>query len=543
MLTNSQVDNGNLKASIRWRNAMDKVATVRNAGRRIVRAAQYLRMSKEHQTYSIDNQKDAIRNYADIMGYDIVATYEDAGRSGLNLGGRPGLQQMLADVESGRAEFETVVVYDVSRWGRFQNIYESAAYEYRCQMAGVRIEFCAEQFANDGSVGSDVLKAIKRSMAAEHSRMLSQKTFIGQARLIRLGFRQGGKPGLGLRRQIMDHSGRPKLILSEHEQKSVHTDRTILVPGPPEEVATVRWIFRQFVKTHMRELEMARLLNKRGVLTDLGRPWKRETVRGVLTNEKYLGTNVWNKRSRKLKAKAVNNPPEQWVRAEGAFEPIVDRKLFERAQVIHKTLYSHMSVTNEEMLAALKKVLARRGALSTSIIDAAPDCPAASLYHHRFGSLLKSYELIGYQPPRNWQFVTSKKRLASVRTQAIEDLLAAIGRAGGKAAYDRESDVFRINDEFTVAIEIARCCASDYGYPFWSLDTQRQSLADIFTLIRMSPGDLVIRDYLIAAMSEIIGKSELRAHNGAQLDTYLFPTLTPLTRLAERASAENILWA
>ncbi|SDA97725.1 recombinase family protein [Mesorhizobium qingshengii] len=60
------------------------------ASRPRFRAAQYLRMSKEHQTYSIDNQKDAIRNYADIMGYEIIATYEDAGRSGLKLDGRLG---------------------------------------------------------------------------------------------------------------------------------------------------------------------------------------------------------------------------------------------------------------------------------------------------------------------------------------------------------------------------------------------------------------------------------------------------------------------
>ncbi|TGQ04126.1 MULTISPECIES: recombinase family protein [unclassified Mesorhizobium] len=508
--------------------------------RRKVRAAQYLRMSTEHQTYSLDNQRDAIRSYADIMGYDIVATYEDAGRSGLMLEGRPGLQSLLADVESRRADFETIVVYDVSRWGRFQNIDESASYEYRCHLAGVRIEFCAEQFLNDGSIGADVLKAIKRSMAAEHSRMLSQKTFIGQARLIRLGFRQGGKPGLGLRRQVLDRTGRRKFILSEREQKSVHTDRTILVPGPPEEVATVRWIFRQFVKTHMTELDMARLLNKRGVLTDLGRPWKRETVRGVLTNEKYVGTNVWNRRSRKLKTKAVGNPPEQWVRAEGVFEPIVDRNLFDRAQVIHRALYAHLKVTNEEMLVALKKVLAREGALSSTIINAAPDCPAASQYHYRFGSVLKAYELIGYQPPKNWQFITSRERLASVRAQAIADLLDAIERTGGKATYHRGADLLRVNDEFTVAVEIARCRASDHGYPFWSMDTQRQSVADIFVLIRMRPGDLVIRDYLIAPASEIVGKSQLAANNGAQLDTYLFSTLDPLVKLSARASAEPL---
>ncbi|PBB65963.1 recombinase family protein [Mesorhizobium sp. WSM4312] len=520
---------------------MDEVVTIPKApsGRRVVRAAQYLRMSKDHQTHSIDNQKDAIRDYADVMGYEIVATYEDAGRSGLNLGGRLGLQRLLADVESGRADFETIVVYDVSRWGRFQNIDESASYEYRCHMAGVRIEFCAEQFMNDGSVGSDVLKAIKRSMAAEHSRMLSQKVFIGQARLIRMGFRQGGKPGLGLRRLLVDHSGRPKFILSNREQKSVHTDRVILVPGPPDEIATVQWIFSHFVKTHRTELEIARLLNRRGVMSDLGRPWKRESVRRLLTNETYIGNSVWNRRSCKLRGKGVDNPPDQWVRMEGAFEPIVDRKLFKRAQLIQKTLYLRMN--NDEMLAALKKVLARRGALSTAIIDAAPECPAASLYYTRFGSLLKLYEFIGYQLPRNCRIIAAKKRLKTVRLKAIDDLLVAIERTSGQATYDLRTGLLRINDEFTVAIEIARCGASVFGYPLWSLDIKRRLLPDVFVLIRMSPGDLVIRDYLIAPTLEIVGKSKLRANNGAQLDTYLFPTLSPLIMLAERAGAENIV--
>ena len=125
--------------------------------------------------------------------------------------------------------------------------------------------------------------------------------------------------------------------------------------------------------------------------------------------------------------------------------------------------------------------------------------------------------------------------------QSTEDLLAEIGRAGGKATYDSENDLFRINGEFTVAIEIARCQASDHGYPFWSLDTRRQSRPDILIFIRMGPGDVVIRDYLIAPAAEIVGKAELRANNGAQLDTYFFPTLDPLIMLAGRTSVENIL--
>ncbi|BCG96885.1 recombinase family protein [Mesorhizobium sp. 131-2-1] len=518
---------------------MDKIAVARDAssGRLRVRAAQYLRMSTEHQTYSIDNQKDAIRDYADIMGYDIVASYEDAGRSGLNLGGRPGLQQLLADVEGGQADFETVVVYDVSRWGRFQNIDESAAYEYRCQMAGVRIEFCAEQFANDGSIGSDVLKAIKRSMAAEHSRMLSQKVFIGQARLIRMGFRQGAKPGLGLRRLLVDQQGRPKGILSFHEYKSLQTDRIVLAPGPPDEIATVRWIFNHFVKTRKTELTIARLLNKRGVLTDLGRPWKRESLHSVLTNENYIGNSVWNKRSARLKSNEVSNPPEQWVRAENVFEPIVDRKLFNRAQAILKTIYRHM--TNDEMLAALKELLARRGALSAFIIDAAPDCPPSARFHSRFGSIIKAYELIGYRPPNNYRFIHVNRRLETMRQEAIHDLLAAVEERGSLATHDTETDLVRINHEITVAVAVGRCRVSGLGYPRWFSKADRQPQPDIFVLIRMNPGDLTIRDYLIAPVREIDGKRELHANNGARLDSYLFPTLEPLIALAKRVSVEG----
>jgi DNA invertase Pin-like site-specific DNA recombinase len=303
---------------------MEKVYSApRAAAAQRVRAAQYVRRSTEHQSYSLDNQKDAIREFSEAAGYEIVATYEDSGRSGLNLGGRAGLQRLLADIEEKRANFEAVIVYDVSRWGRFQNIDESASYEYRCKVAGVRIEYCAEQFMNDGSIGSDVLKAIKRSMAAEQSRVLSVKVFAGQCRLIKMGYRQGGMPGIGLRRLLIDRHGCAKTTLAPNEYKSLQTDRVILVPGPPGEIATVRWIYEAFVEGGRTELEIARSLNARGIVTDLNRAWKRESVHQVVSNEKYVGNNVWNRRSFKLKRKHVTNSSIHWVRADNAFEPMV----------------------------------------------------------------------------------------------------------------------------------------------------------------------------------------------------------------------------
>jgi DNA invertase Pin-like site-specific DNA recombinase len=92
------------------------------------RAAQYVRMSTEHQQYSTHNQSDKIREYAEQRGITIVRTYADEGKSGLSIGGRAALQQLIADVEQGDADFSLLLVYDVSRWGRFQDADESAFY-------------------------------------------------------------------------------------------------------------------------------------------------------------------------------------------------------------------------------------------------------------------------------------------------------------------------------------------------------------------------------------------------------------------------------
>ena len=115
------------------------------------RAAQYVRMSTEHQQYSTENQADKILDYAAQHGFEIVRTYADEGKSGLSISGRDGLQRLLADVKVGNTDFEAVLVYDVSRWGRFQDADESAHYEYTCKQAGILVIYCAEQFENDGS--------------------------------------------------------------------------------------------------------------------------------------------------------------------------------------------------------------------------------------------------------------------------------------------------------------------------------------------------------------------------------------------------------
>ncbi len=145
------------------------------------KAAQYVRMPTEHPQYSTLNQSDKIREYAEARDIEIIKTYADDGKSGLSIGGRTALQQLIEDVETGRADFNIILVYDVSRWGRFQDADDSAYYEYICRRAGIQVAYCAEQFENDGSPVSTIVKGVKRAMAGEYSRELSAKVLRASA--------------------------------------------------------------------------------------------------------------------------------------------------------------------------------------------------------------------------------------------------------------------------------------------------------------------------------------------------------------------------
>jgi len=409
------------------------------------RAAEYVRMSTDHQKYSTENQSAAIREYAARRGFEIVRTYADQGKSGLTLEGRDALQRLLDDVKSGHADFSAILVYDVSRWGRFQNADESGYHEYICQRADIAVHYCAEQFENDGSPLSAIIKAVKRGMAGEHSRELSVKVFAGQCRLIEHGFRQGGPAGYGLRRMRVDHDGEPQGVLGFGEHKSLQTDRVILVPGPDEEAETVRWIYRAFVEERESEREIADALNTRGVVTDLGRAWTRGTVHQVLINAKYVGDNVWNRISFKLKKKRVRNRPDMWIRTEGAFQGIVDRALFDAAGAI--IAERSRRFTDEDMLDALRSLFETHGRLSGLIIDET-EGPSSSAYRHRFGSLIRAYTLVGYMPRRDYRYIEINRALRRLHPEMVDGIVAGLERAGATVRHDSETDLLEVNEEF-----------------------------------------------------------------------------------------------
>lgn len=465
-----------------------------SGGEMTVPAAQYLRMSTEHQQYSLDHQSEAIQGYAKWHGFEIVQTYSDAGRSGIRLENRPELIRLLNDVVSGNATFRAVLVYDVSRWGRFQDCDEAAHYEFICKRAGVRVHYCAESFTNDDTLPSSIFKALKRTMAAEYSREMGGRCFAAARRLVALGFKQGGAPGYGMRRLMISADGQRKKVLSTGEVKSLRTDRVVLVPGPDEEIMVVREIYRLVIDENRTPYFVAGELNRRGVNSPEGK-WRVAHVSRILTDPKYAGYNVWNRTSRRLGRPRVTVPKSNWLLQPRAFEPVVDPEVFEHAQRV--LAEQRRPYSNEELLESLRQLLTAKGTLSYRVIEASPNLASVNTFIRRFGTLRRAFELAGHEYP--WTAISHDYERQTKRFH--DELLHQI-----KTLFPREVAIFRPDPEaweclhvcgaFTVSLVVCpairrnRCIS-------WVADSRRTERKTVTLLARLTADNTWFRDFYV----------------------------------------------
>lgn len=311
------------------------------------RAAQYVRMSTEHQKYSTANQAAAIANYAALRGFTIVKTYEDAGRSGLRIEGREALKRLIADVQSRQTDFSTILVYDVKK--------------------------------------------------------LSQKT--------------------------------------------------------------------------------------------------------------------------------VRNPREAWIRYERAFDAIVDKNLFQAAQHIIDQRICHL--TDADMLDRLRTLAQRQGTLSGPIIDAADDMPSSDAYRHRFGGLLRAFELAGHKSKRDYAYL----QMRSISRGVVEETIKSIERLGGTVRYTDDSDLLTINDELTASIMVVYCyrAHTKARAARWKLRLRSKPKSDITIAVRMDETNAGVKDYLILPRVDFGDQILwLCPENKFEIDAYRYESLDPLIQLCAR---------
>lgn len=465
-----------------------------------VSAAMYVRMSTDGQNYSTDHQRAKIYEYATSLNLKIVREYADEGKSGLDIKGRAGLLSLMSDVQSGATDFSVIVVYDVSRWGRFQDVDEAAYYEYTCRRAGIQVCYCAEQFQNDGSPLSALLKSIKRTMAAEYSRELSTKVFNAQCRFVRLGFKQGGSAGYGLRRLALTEEGLPRRTLAYNERKSALTDRVVLVLGPDTEVALVRRIYSLYLTHKMGDAGIARLLNDENIESEFGGPWTCWLVSTILTNRKYVGSLVYNKRSSKLMAIGGRNASDAWIVNDRAFEGLIAPIVFKNAQA--ERLRRSQPIEPAILLDLLRACYEAHGKVTQDLIEAIDYMPDPQVFSRCFGSLVEAYSQSGIPCTQSFRFLETRQVVTAIRHATYAKVCGLTELAGASFVRDLRPFVIIINGNVRVRIEVATSRYRKDEPPFWKVCQYPE--VDFILTARLDQQNRNVLDFFLIPSSELV---------------------------------------
>ena len=260
----------------------------------------------------------------------------------------------------------------------------------------------------------------------------------------------------------------------------------------------------------------------------------------ILTNEKYIGNNVYHRTSCKLKKKHVVNPPDKWIRADGVFEGIIEPELFWRAREI--ILARSQKLTNDEMLEKLRDLLKQHGRISGILIDEAEGLPSSAAFRHRFGTLVSAYRLIGYDPGIDFNFIEENRRLRKRHPEIMASVIRQITSIGAKAVWNPEIELLEVNDELLVSIVLCRHISTGTGSSRWLIRLDASSKPDITIAVRMDVMNERIRDYyLLPGIDMTWEHLRVAEDNAIYLDTYRFETLDYFFTMTERIKIQDVI--
>ncbi len=236
------------------------------------RVAGYARVStdSDEQFTIYEAQVDYYTNYIKSRPeWEFVEVYTDEGISALNTKKRDGFNRMIADALNGKIDL--IVTKSVSRFAR--NTVDSLTTVRKLKDKGVEVYFEKENIWTMDSKG-ELLITIMSSLAQEESRSISENVTWGQRKRFADGkVSMPYKQFLGYRKGA---DGLPEIV--------------------PEEAETVRAIYRMFIEG-MSPNAIARHLTDNAVPTSAGKKkWQRQTVESILTNEKYKGSALLQKK-------------------------------------------------------------------------------------------------------------------------------------------------------------------------------------------------------------------------------------------------------
>lgn len=236
----------------------------------------YVRVSTEMQVegYSLEGQRSTLKKYAEREEMQVVGQYEDAGKSGKTIDGRPQFKQMLQDIKDG-LEIDYVLVYKLSRFGRkAADISQSLEY---IQAFKVNL-ICTDEGIDSSQASGRLLISVLSAVAEIERENIIEQTLGGRKQKAREGGWNGGFAPYGYR--LEDN----ELLIDEEEQE------------------VIKIIYDKFVNSNKGYNGIAKYLNLQGIkkkarqngkLTN----WSAKLVRDILDNPVYCGKIAYGRRS------------------------------------------------------------------------------------------------------------------------------------------------------------------------------------------------------------------------------------------------------
>lgn len=285
------------------------------------KAITYVRRSTDMQEASLNDQRQTIQTYAQEHDLTITKEFCDDAISGKTVKARPAFQEMIEFARNNQEE-HTLLVYDVSRFGRFENPKEATYWEVELERNNIQVHYITEGFSNDGSLGSYITKVVKDAEASEYVKKLAKLTKRGIESCAQRGFWMGSRAPYGYTRAVVEPStGEIESLLKPGERNPIKGKRIKLVPDDPERIKVVRKIFDLYANQEQGLTSIIKYLHKKGVANPSGKEfWHKTTLRNMLKNQTYLGVIVLHKAT------------QEEIYVEDAHEAIIDRDIFQRVQ-------------------------------------------------------------------------------------------------------------------------------------------------------------------------------------------------------------------
>jgi hypothetical protein len=179
--------------------------------------------------------------------------------------------------------------------------------------------------------------------------------------------------------------------------------------------------------------------------------------------------------------------------------------------------------------------------LSGLIIDETEGMPSAAAYAHRFGSLIRAYQAVGFTPDRDYHYIEINRFLRRLHPQVIGRTERMIAELGGSVERESATDLLTVNREFSVSIVLCRCQMLETGSHRWKVRFDTSLLPDITVAVRLDAANEVPLDYyLLPRLDFGLPRISLADHNRLELDTYRFDNLDYLYGMAERGRIRRV---